>query len=122
MGDIETCFQHRLLNGGSGSPFRLRLSKHDHCKMSQNAAGIVRPARLCKDRAWYWWAHLIGRACLCYTHMHVGLRSRFTYSVGLRTCAYNAGQWILMTGLEYWGGLRFVVKRIFRGMNRMDVN
>lgn len=37
--------------GGSGSPFRSRLWKHDHCKMSENAvsAVIVRSPRLCKD-------------------------------------------------------------------------
>lgn len=51
MVDIETCFLARLLNGGSGSPFRSRLWKHDHCKMSENAvsAVIVRSPRLCKD-------------------------------------------------------------------------
>lgn len=80
MEDIETCFLPRLLNGGTGSPFRLRLSKHDHCKMSQNAvsAGIVRPARLCKDRVVLVGASYSPAACVArtYTDCVVGLHTR----------------------------------------------
>lgn len=122
MEDIETCFLPRLLNGGTGSPFRLPGYQSTIIAKCRRMpwARVLCALRDCARIAWYWWAHLIARLLVLHAHTRIAWSvytlGRFAHvRIQCRSVDFD-------DGIGIRGGLRFVVKRIFRAMNTMDVN